>query len=200
MFLHPRRICRIYRKKLENWFCNAVFQVKCRCAHVNVIIGKGSVVKGCTVKSSINGFISIGENCDIRNVVFRFFGEGGELILQDEIVINAHPNSRVFLNAKGQTKITIGSNCLFSNTIDISTTDWHQVLSENGERVNQDRDVHIGCHVWIGRNVLIGKGVSIRDNSIIGAGSVVTKSFADSNVLIAGNPAKICKTGINWKR
>lgn len=200
MFLHPRRICRKYGKRLENWFFNTMFRIKCKYTHVSVTIGKGSVVKGCTVKTNINGYISIGEDCDIRSVVFRFFGEGAKLILLDRIVINAHSDSKVFLNAKGMTKITIGSGCLFSNTIDISTTDWHQVLDENGERVNLDRDVYIGSHVWIGRKVMIGKGVSIGDNSIIGSGSVVTNSFDESNVVIAGNPARVCKRGISWKR
>jgi len=200
MFLHPRRICRKYGKKLENWLFNTMFRIKCKLKHVSVTIGKGSVMKGCAVKSNTNGCISVGEDCDIRCVVFRFFGEGAKLILQDGVVINAHSDSKVYLNAKGMTKITIGSYCLFSNTIDISTTDWHQVLDENFERVNLDRDVRIGSHVWIGRKVMIGKGVSIGDNSIIGSGSVVTKSFDENNVVIAGNPARVCKRGVNWKR
>ena len=44
------------------------------------------------------------------------------------------------------------------------------------------------------------KGVNIANNSVIGASAVVTKGFEESNVIIAGNPAKVIKRGINWRR
>ncbi len=57
----------------------------------------------------------------------------------------------------------------------------------------------IGNHVWIGENALILKGVKIGDNSIVGAGSVVTKDVPN-NSIVAGNPARIIKNNINWER
>lgn len=53
--------------------------------------------------------------------------------------------------------------------------------------------VIIGDNVWIGGDATILPGVTIGDNVVIGAGSVVTKDIP-SNVVIAGNPAKIIKT------
>jgi len=52
--------------------------------------------------------------------------------------------------------------------------------------------VIIGKNVWIGANVTILKDVNIGDNSIIGAGAVVTKDIP-SNVIVGGVPAKIIK-------
>jgi acetyltransferase-like isoleucine patch superfamily enzyme len=49
--------------------------------------------------------------------------------------------------------------------------------------------IKIGSHVWIGARVIILKGVTIGDYSIIGAGSIVTKNV-ESNTIVAGNPAK----------
>lgn len=54
----------------------------------------------------------------------------------------------------------------------------------------------IGENCWIGANVRICKGVTIGDNSIVAACSVVTKDVP-ANCIVAGNPAKIVKTGID---
>lgn len=47
---------------------------------------------------------------------------------------------------------------------------------------------------WIGANAVILPGVILEEGTIVGAGSVVTKSFSKSNIVIAGNPARILKT------
>ena len=53
--------------------------------------------------------------------------------------------------------------------------------------------VIIGNNVWIGSGVIILPNVTIGDNCILGANSVVTKSF-EKNSVIAGNPARLIKT------
>ena len=45
---------------------------------------------------------------------------------------------------------------------------------------------------------VVEKNASIGDNSIIGASSIVTKRFDDTNIAIGGNPAKIIKKDVNW--
>ncbi|QPT47528.1 acyltransferase [Macrococcoides caseolyticum] len=55
------------------------------------------------------------------------------------------------------------------------------------------KDVTIGKNCWIGMNSIILPGVNLGDRTIIGAGSVVTKSFTEGNQIIAGNPAKVIK-------
>ena len=58
-------------------------------------------------------------------------------------------------------------------------------------------EVIIGNNVWLGSNVKVLKGVSIGDNSIISAGSVVTKSVPE-NVIAGGIPAKVIKDIIRF--
>lgn len=53
--------------------------------------------------------------------------------------------------------------------------------------------IEIGKHCWIGANSVILPEVKLLERTIVGAGSVVTKSFGRSNILIAGNPAKIIR-------
>ena len=55
------------------------------------------------------------------------------------------------------------------------------------------KKVVIGSNVWIGGNAVILPGVKIGDNSIVGAGSVVTKNVEESTI-VAGNPAKVIRS------
>jgi acetyltransferase-like isoleucine patch superfamily enzyme len=53
--------------------------------------------------------------------------------------------------------------------------------------------VRIANNVWIGMNAVILKGVTIGENSVVAAGSVVTKNV-EPNTVVAGNPAQVVKT------
>lgn len=58
------------------------------------------------------------------------------------------------------------------------------------------KSVHIGKRCFIGVNAIIMPGIRIGDSVVVGSGSVVTKDIP-SNCIVAGNPAKIIRTGIN---
>jgi acetyltransferase-like isoleucine patch superfamily enzyme len=57
----------------------------------------------------------------------------------------------------------------------------------------ESKPIYIGRNCWIGSNSIILPGVTLADNTVVGAGSVVTKSFLDGHCVIAGNPAKEIK-------
>lgn len=61
------------------------------------------------------------------------------------------------------------------------------------------KSVHIGKKCFIGVNAIIMPGIKIGDSVVVGSGSVVTKDVP-SNCIVAGNPAKIIKTGIQTKK
>lgn len=105
---------------------------------------------------------------------------------------NIRINDNVFLHAANGIKI--GDNttlsygaCIISESYDV--TNKIKYL----ERCHSGAPITIGKNVWICANVVILPGVSIEDNIIVGAGSVVTKSLTSSNSLYAGNPAKFIK-------
>ena len=95
----------------------------------------------------------------------------------------------VFLDA---APIEIGNNCLIGPKTCIYTISHPLDRQERQEGIGLIKKVTIGNDVWIGGSVTILPGISLGNNVIVGAGSVVTKSFPD-NVVIAGNPAKIIK-------
>ena len=93
--------------------------------------------------------------------------------------------------------LQIGYNVAIGWDCEIIDEDFHSI-SYNGKQ-ERDKKIVIGNHVWIGSGVKILKGVKIGDNNVIAGSSVVTKSFDEQNVLIAGNPAKIIKREISWE-
>lgn len=92
-------------------------------------------------------------------------------------------------------RIEIGEDVAISHDVTIMDSDAHEGLWDGYEKT---KPIKIGNHVWIGTRVIILKGVTIGDNAIIAAGSVVTKDIPN-NTIVAGVPAKVIKTNINWK-
>lgn len=82
--------------------------------------------------------------------------------------------------------------------------DAHKITrSANVDSINSyDKEdklpIIIERHVWIAHSVSIKKGVSIRENSVIGANSVVTKSCSEPNSLYLGIPAQLKSENIYW--
>jgi len=98
------------------------------------------------------------------------------------------------------TEINIGKDCMFSSDINLRTGDSHSIIDSRGKRLNLSENIIIGNHVWVGNKVICLKGVNIANNCILASGSVVTKKFSEENIILAGNPAKIIKSKIDWLR
>lgn len=95
-----------------------------------------------------------------------------------------------------QTSVAIGCECLIGADVVIVDTDFHPLKAERRRfRPLTDaasQPVTIGNNVFIGSRTLILKGVSIGENSVIGAGSVVVFDIP-SNCVAAGNPCKVLR-------
>lgn len=106
-----------------------------------------------------------------------------------EIGENFYSNHNlVILDANKVTfgnNVQIGPNCGFY-------TSGHPIDKETRRKAEFAKPITIGNDVWIGGNVCIMPGVTIGDNAVIGAGSVVTKDIP-SNVVAVGNPCKVIK-------
>ncbi len=88
-------------------------------------------------------------------------------------------------------EIRIGDSCMIASKAYITDSDWHDIY--NRIAVGKSALVRIEENVWIGDSAIICKGVSIGENSIIGAGAVVV-NHVPANSIAAGNPARVVKT------
>lgn len=148
-------------------------------------------------RSGGRGALRIGNNNSFGWRLAPRMGNG-EIVLQPrsedaEIVVgngNAFSNN-ISIVAMG--KITIGDGCLIGDQVAILDCDFHEMdPRKRRSGVGPVRPVTIGDNVWLGSRVMVLKGVSIGDNSVVAAMSVVTKSVP-ANTLVAGNPAKIIR-------
>jgi acetyltransferase-like isoleucine patch superfamily enzyme len=88
--------------------------------------------------------------------------------------------------------IEIGDNCMLAMHCHLSDADWHDT-SHRIFAPGNTAPIKLGCNVWLGDSVKVLKGVSIGDNTIVGAGAVVTKDLP-ANVVAGGNPAVVLQS------
>jgi Hexapeptide repeat of succinyl-transferase len=90
-------------------------------------------------------------------------------------------------------KIEIGDNVICGGNTLITDSDWHGIYPEKRDTSHAaSGKVVIHKNVWLGVNAVILKGVTIGENSVIAANSVVTKDIP-ANVIAGGNPCKVIK-------
>lgn len=93
--------------------------------------------------------------------------------------------------------ISIGNNVLVSWRTSIMDTDFHETVNLLTGKVSMSKgSISIEDNVWIGMGVTILKNSLIPKGCVLGAESLINKTFDNRNCLIAGNPAKIVKNDI----
>ena len=130
-------------------------------------------------------FAEVGEGCNVETPVHANWG-----------CRHVHLGKGIYINSSvtfvDDGHIYIGDYCLIAPNV-VFATSGHPilpVLRENHYVYNLP--IHVGRNVWIGTNVSILPGVTIGDNSVIGAGSVVTNDIP-ANVVACGVPCRVVR-------
>jgi len=188
-----RRILTVYRQAVIPWWLR----------HRGVTLGRDVRCQGMPIVSlAPDSRIVVGHRVVMcsdaeetalgveRPVILRTLRPGASIVIGDDVGMSG----TVICAA---TSVEIGSECLIGADVQIVDTDFHP-LSPIGRRYSGDPDriktarVRVGRNVFLGAGVRVLKGVTIGDDAVIGAGSVVVKDIPAA-CIAAGNPARVIR-------
>lgn len=130
-------------------------------------------------------FAEIGDGCYIEPPLHSNWG-GHHIHFGKNVYANFN------LTLVDDTHIYVGDYTMFGPNVTVATA-GHPILPKLREQGYQyNAPVRIGKNCWIGAGVIIVPGVTIGDNVVVGAGSIVTKDLPD-NVVAVGNPCKVLR-------
>ena len=109
---------------------------------------------------------------------------------------NVHVGKNVVFNFNttlvDDGEIFIGDDCMIGPGCNLATS-IHPISPRlRRHKLQYNKPIHIGNNVWLGAGVTVLPGITVGDNAIIGAGSVVTKDVP-ANAIVAGNPAHLIR-------
>lgn len=130
-------------------------------------------------------FASVGEGCYIEPPL-RANWAGKFVHLGNSVYANFN------LTLVDDCEITIGDHVMIGPNVTL-TVAGHPIVPELRDLAYQfNMPIHIGSHVWIGAGVIVLPGVTIGDNCVIGAGSVVTHDIPDNSIAL-GTPCRVVR-------
>lgn len=136
----------------------------------------------CYIEMAANSTLHFTGRASIRGEAHIVLGEGARVVVGNHCILR----ERLWLAA--QQEVTLADGAGTGQDTMILDSDVHPIIID-GKWERPHGAVHIGKNVWVGAHCIILKGVTIGEESIIGAGSLVTKDIPD-HVLALGRPAK----------
>lgn len=130
-------------------------------------------------------FAEIGENCYVESPFHSNMG-----------CRNVHFGKNIYANYNltlvDDTHIYVGDSTMFGPNVTIATAGHPIDPSLRSMGLQYNLPIRIGKNCWLGAGVIVMPGVTIGDNVVIGAGSIVTKDIP-SNVVAVGNPCRVLR-------
>ena len=117
-----------------------------------------------------------------HETICEFYRRGGVKVGKNNIIWDYIPIGEPGL-------VEIKNDCVISSEVSLITHD-HSINKVTDKGSNLFGRIVIGNNCFVGQRSTILYGVELADNIIVGSGSVVVSSFSESNIIIAGNPAR----------
>lgn len=140
----------------------------------------------------IDGQMSVGARCKIGRGSRIHVGGGATVRWGNGVWTNTGVLVHV---SRG---LFIGDDCLLGWNTQFVDDNFHTVASAGIRPAPTAGEIRIGNRVWVGNHAMIGRGVQIADGCVVAAGSVVTRPILEPGSLIAGVPARVIRTGVEW--
>ena len=139
----------------------------------------------------VSGTVSFGGKASI--------GHGSKISVRGALKLGADFNMTAESTIVCAKEIRFGNDCLLSWDILVMDTDEHPLYNKENERINPDKAIQVGNHVWIGCKCVLLKGAVVPDNTVVAAGTLLTSSFSGEHQVIGGNPPTVLKHDIRWE-
>lgn len=166
----------------------------------------------------VSGKVSFGGKASI--------GHGSKLSVRGHLSFGAGFNMTAESTIVCAKEIRFGDDCLLSWDILVMDTDEHPLYNRHettrhetwdsgsvprpkvpcpvsnnmeNERINSDKAILVGDHVWIGCKCVLLKGAEVPSDTVLAAGTLLKSAFAGENQVIGGNPPSILKRDVRWE-
>jgi maltose O-acetyltransferase len=172
-----------YRGQAESWLCGGN------------LVWPSSAPAAVPVRIDGAGSVSVGDGVALGYLPAPRIGSG-EILLQarssgSRISIGSRTAISNNVTIIAMKSISIGEGCQIGDMVTVFDCDFHEIQpNTRGRSAGQIAPVPIGNNVWLGSRVMVLKGLTIGDNTVVAAGAVVTKSLP-ANVIAAGVPVRV---------
>ena len=166
----------------------------------------------------VSGTVSFGGKASI--------GHGSKLSVRGDLKLGAGFNMTAESTIVCAKEIHFGDDCLLSWDILVMDTDEHPLFNRHetarretrdpnpvpcpeapcpvsnyieNQRINPDKPIRVGDHVWIGCKCVLLKGAEVPSNTVLAAGTMLKTTFAGEHQVIGGNPPSILKRDVRWE-
>ena len=165
----------------------------------------------------VSGTVSFGGKASI--------GHGSKLSVRGDLKLGAGFNMTAESTIVCAKEITFGDDCLMAWDVLVMDTDEHPLFNRRettrretrdsgpvprpevpcpvsnemeNERINPDKPIIVGNHVWIGCKCVLLKGAEVPNDTVLAAGTLLKSAFAGEQQVIGGNPPSILKRDVHW--